>query len=123
MSPVRGRRGPDSRPYGARVIRLDLGGAEWDWIAEQAVALGIPLTRQVRHILTVAAPAARDAAAFEAYSNALFEARQAAFGFLRKSVENLYAEFQRDPSQFIPANHRANPAILASHPAWEEPKR
>src|SRR5574340_394496 len=123
MSRIRGRAGPANRPYGARKVVLDLGGEEWDWIAEQAVALGIPLARQVRTILTVAAPAARDPEAFEAYKNALFEARQAAFGFLRKSVENLYAEFQRDPSQFIPANHRANPAILASHPAWEEPKR
>lgn len=123
MARGHGRAGPSNRPYGARKVVLDLGGEEWDWLAEQAVALGIPLVRQVRHTLEIAAPMARDPERFDAYKNALFEARQAAFGFLRKSVENLYAEFQRDPSQFIPANHRANPAILASHPAWEEPKR
>lgn len=118
-----GRAGPSNRPYGARMIRLDLGGEEWDWLAEQAVALGIPLQRQVRHVLTIAAPAARDPEAFSARKDALFEARQAAYGFLRKAVENLYADFQRDPSQFIPTNHRANPEVLASHPVWEEPKR
>ena len=108
-------------PRVGRRITVDLTGPEWNWIAEQAAALNVPLSSHVRNVLTIAAPQAQDAEHFDAMKRALFEARQATFGFLTRVVIALYDEFRNDPASFVPANHRANPAMLASAPAWEEP--
>lgn len=100
---------------------MSLAGPEWDWLAQQAVELGIPLARHVRNVLTITAPAAQDPENFLAFKNALFEARTAINGLVVEAVESAWAKFKRDPMSFLPAQYRANPAVLASNPAWEEP--
>jgi hypothetical protein len=94
---------------------------EWDWLIEQAAELGLPPAAHVRNLLKLVAPVAQDRDQFWAVKRALFEARMAAFGWMREIVRRTYAEFERDPVSFVPAAHRANPDTLASNPAWEEP--
>jgi hypothetical protein len=105
----------------ARIVRLDMTGPEWDWLAEQALALGIPFSTQVKNVIGIAAPAANDRARFNAMRRALFEARLATFGAFKEATRRVIAEYEANPEQFIAVSQRANPEIMASNPAWDEP--
>lgn len=97
-------------------------GPEWDWLIEQSVSLGVPVPTYARMLLNEVAPIAQDREKFSAMRRALFEARQASFGWMRRVVDMTYQHFMENPEEFIPEVHRAaRPEALASNPAWEEP--